>query len=235
MVLAEVVHDADHLLASAAIPLVLPPVRIHGRLYCDGSLRQHVPLSPALHLGAARLVVVTTQTAAPSLGPLLGEEREAAYPAPLYMMGKALGALTLDRMDEDLDRLEQLNRLVAAGEGSFGPGFLPRLNHALGEKDALRRVESAVVRPSEDIGRLAADFVRSPHFRSRTGDLVGRLFAQMAEGETAHDAELLSHLLFDGRFALELIALGRADARTREEELGSLLARAPRSPARASG
>lgn len=206
--------------ASAAIPILLPPVRVGGRLYCDGSLRQHVPLSPARHLGATRIMVVTTQSTAPP-SPRLAADREAGFPAPLAMLGRALEALSLDRLDEDLDRLERLNRILAAGERAFGERFLPRLNAALGPAEALRPIATVVVRPSEPLGRMAAEFVRAPGFRSIGGPL-GRMFGRLADGEGEHEAELLSHLLFDGRFAAELMALGRQDARAHEDELAAL-------------
>jgi NTE family protein len=88
-----------------------------------------------------------------------------------------------------------------------------------------------VVRPSESLGRLAADFVRSADFRARVHGPLGRMFSRLAEGETEHEGDLLSHLLFDGRFAAALIALGREDARARADELCRLLD--PTAPTRA--
>jgi NTE family protein len=217
----EVVHTAEHVLASTAIPLLFPPVRIGGRLYCDGSLRQHVPLSPALHLGASRLVVVTTQSA-PSLVPALVREREASYPAPLFMLGKALDALTLDRVDEDLERLLHLNRVMEAGTRAFGSDFVAGLNRQLAPPEQLAPISTVVIRPSASIGAIAAEFVQSPAFRRRMKGTAGRLFARLGESEGEHEADLLSHLLFDGGFAAELIALGREDARARVEELAAL-------------
>jgi NTE family protein len=170
--------------------------------------------------------VVTTQSA-PALSPALVAEREELYPAPLFMLGKALDALTLDRVDEDIERLEHLNRVMEAGRRAFGPGFATRLNRELGPRERLARIATVVIRPSESIGRVAADFVRSPDFRRRVKGTAGRLFARLAEGEGEHEADLLSHLLFDGRFAAELIALGRQDAKARLDELCTLFDELP--------
>jgi NTE family protein len=224
-----------HVLASSAIPLLLPPVELDGRLYCDGSLRQHVPLSPALELGADRLVVVTTQPPPTQRNPFLEGEREQAAGSPLFMLGRAVDALTLDRVEDEVAQLERLNDLLVAGRRAFGERFDAELGRALASagKPPLRPVELVVIRPSESLGRLAADLVRSPRFRGRLTGSLGRLFGRILDGEAEHEAELLSFLLFDGLFASELMALGREDARRHEAALLSLLAE--RAPAAAAG
>jgi NTE family protein len=223
----------EHALASAAIPLLFPPVRIGGRAYCDGSLRQGVPLSPALHLGATRIVVVSTQHCPPRVSPSLERERESASASPLYLIGKAVNALTLDRVDEDLERLATINQLLEAGTRAYGADFLSKLNRELEPMGGrpVRPVRTVLVRPSESLGRMAADYVRSRLFRDRVGGSIRRLFERLVSGESEHEADLLSYLLFDGPFAGELIELGYADARSQRAELRDLLTEAPCSRA----
>jgi NTE family protein len=213
-----------HALASAAIPLLFPPVRIEGRDYCDGALRQSVPLSPALRLGARRMVVVSTQHSPSRVAPWIERAREQAVASPLYLLGKALNALTSDRVDDDLERLCHVNELLEAGGRAFGPRFLARLNQQLegGGAHPVEPVRAVLVRPSQSLGQLAAEHVRSPRFRARVGPAVGALFARLADGEAEHEADLLSYLLFDGAFAALLMELGRADARHQAEELRAL-------------
>jgi NTE family protein len=215
----------EHALASAAIPLLLPPVRIGDRAYCDGSLRQGVPLSPALHLGATRIVVVSTQHCPPRVAPCLEHERERASASPLYLVGKAVNALTLDHVDEDLERLALINQVLEAGTRAFGADFLANLNRELEPASGrvVRPVRAALVRPSESLGRMASDYVRSRVFRQRIGGSVRRLFERLASAESEHEADLLSYLLFDGPFAGELIELGYTDARAQRAELRDLL------------
>jgi NTE family protein len=223
----------EYALASAAIPLLFPPVRIGGHDYCDGALRQSVPLSPALHLGARRLVVVSTQHHPSRVAPWIESAREQAVARPLYLLGKALNAFTSDRVDDDLERLSRVNELLEAGGRAFGPRFLPRLNQQLERAEArpVEPVRAVLLRPSQSLGQLAAEHVRGAGFRSRAGAAVGALFARLADGESEHEADLVSYLLFDGPFAQMLMQLGRADARNQVDELRALFSRQQREPA----
>ena len=137
-------------------------------------------------------------------------------------LADALHALLLDRVESDLDRLDRINRILLAGCRRYGPEFLDELNREMGAppgKASLRPLETVLVRSSADIGRLAAEFVRSPEFRRRAPPLLGRVLLRLAEGEPHSEADFLSYLLFDGEFARLLIELGRADARARHDEL----------------
>jgi NTE family protein len=176
-------------------------------------------MSPAIRMGADRLLVISLRhVAAPS--PVVEHEREVAYPKPLFILGKALNALLLDRTDYDLDRMQRLNAILRAGENAFGAAFLPLMNEELTRLRGapLRVIEAVHIRPSVDIGALAAEFVA----RDRAiihGAVARRVIHKLAAGETAHESDFLSYLLFDGNWARELIALGRADAARKEEEL----------------
>ncbi|MGZ3440242.1 MAG: patatin-like phospholipase family protein [Polyangia bacterium] len=200
----------EHLLASAAIPLLVPAIPIDGELYCEGGLRQNVPLSPALHLGSDRLLVVSPHYAAPP-DARLARARERAISGPVFLLGRMLNALLLDRIDADLERLQQINEILAATT----PRPTPRLPR-------LRIVEPMLIRSSRSIGKLAAEFVRSRRFAGR--GLIGRLLKQIAAAEGTAEADLVSYLLFDGDFAAELIALGRSDARAQHDALCALFA-----------
>jgi len=214
-----------HALASAAIPMLFPAVKIGRSFYVDGGLRQNTPMSPAIRLGADRLLVVTLRhvaTAAESAR--LSEEREVAYPRPLFLAGKALNALMLDHTDYDLDRMERLNAILDAGEQAFGPRFNEVLSRELIRLRGapIRRLTAARVRPSVDIGALASEFVEQGKIEVR-GRLARRMIQRLARGEARHESDLLSYLLFDGHFAAALIDIGYSDAAEREEELARLV------------
>jgi NTE family protein len=231
MVLRPATIQAEHALASAAVPLLFPAVVIDGHFYCDGGLRQNVPLSPARRLGADGLVVVNPRyirETKPSAA--AAEARERQFPDPLFVVGKALNALMLDRIENDIRRLQKLNAVLSAGTRRFGAGFPEALNEELGRsgESALRPMDVVYIRASADIGVLAADYVRSPEFSRRVHGLMGRALRRIAEGE--READLLSYILFDGAFAGQLIEIGRSDARARHDELVSFFARRLASP-----
>jgi NTE family protein len=210
----------EHVLASAAVPLLFPAVEIDGHFYCDGGLRQNVPLSPARRLGADCLVVVNPRyikDESPSPG--LAASREDEYPDPLFVVGKAMNALLLDRIENDIDRLERLNAVLAAGTRRYGEGFAAAINEELARAGvgALRQLDVVYVRASQDIGVLAAEYVRSAEFARRVPGWTGRVLRRVADGES--EADLLSYVLFDGEFAGRLIEIGRADARAKHDAL----------------
>ncbi|HMI82671.1 MAG TPA: patatin-like phospholipase family protein [Polyangiaceae bacterium] len=214
--------SAEHALASAAVPLLFPAVRIDGDFYCDGGLRQNVPLSPARRLGADGLIVVNPRYIPAELPALdLARERQRDYPGPLFLFGKALNALLLDRIDADIDRLHRINLILEAGVRRFGPTFVPELNKELGDKrvHGLKRLRVVHIRASADIGALAAEYVRSPDFNGRASGMIASVIRRISEWEGAGEADLLSYILFDGEFAARLIELGRNDARARHAEL----------------
>lgn len=210
-----------HALASSAIPLLFPAVQVEGGYYCDGGLRQNVPLSPARRLGASGLVVISPRRLPEDPAAEIARAQADAAPGSLFVIGKALNALLLDRVDADLDRLSRMNAILEAGCRSYGPGFIDRLNRELGRSPerAFRPLATVLIRASQDIARLSAEYARTPLFRRRMRGLLGRVAARLAEGESAREADLLSYLLFDGEFARILIELGEADAQARHEEL----------------
>ncbi len=217
---------AEHVLASAAVPLLFPAVEVDGHYYCDGGLRQNVPLSPARRLGADSLIVVNPRyihEESPTVAE--AEAREAAFPDPLFVLGKAMNALLLDRIENDIERLRRLNAVLEAGTRHYGPGFADGLNEELQKMGvgALRPLDVVYVRASKDIGEMAAEYVQSPLFAKRVKGLLGRALRRIAGGE--READLLSYVLFDGEFCGRLIEMGRADAALRRDELVTLFAR----------
>jgi NTE family protein len=213
-----------HVLASAAIPLLFPAVKIEDEFYTDGGLRQNTPMAPAIRLGADRLLLISLRhVSAPQETPAMERERTEAYPKPLYLAGKALNALMLDHTEYDLQRLQRINQILEAGRRTFGPQFEQMMNHELVRLRGapLRDIQAVHIRPSEDIGALASDFVASGRLNVQ-GTIARTLIERLAGGEARHESDLLSYLLFDGDFAQELIELGRRDAAKQEDELAAL-------------
>lgn len=211
-----------HVLASAAIPMLFPAVKIGDEYFTDGGLRQNTPMSPAIRLGADRLLLVSLRHVKKE-PKQVEEERVEAYPKPLFLAGKALNALLLDHTEYDLMRMQRINMILEAGLSSFGDRFEEMMNHALVRLRGapLRRIQAVHIRPSEDIGAIAADFAQAGKVKVR-GPIAKRLIGKLAAGEARHESDLLSYLLFDGDFAAELIELGRSDAAKKEDELAAL-------------
>lgn len=216
-----------HALASAAIPMLFPAVKIGRSFYVDGGLRQNTPMSPAIRLGADRLLVITLRhVAARGQDVRMEEAREVAYPKPLFLAGKALNALMLDHTDYDLDRMERLNAILAAGKQAFGDRFTDVLNQELiALRGApIRPLVAERVRPSVDIGELASEFVEKGRIAVKS-PIARRLIERLARGESQYESDLLSYLLFDGNFAAALIDVGYKDAMDNQDALARLFSR----------
>jgi len=190
----------EHIMASAALPLLFPAVKIRNRWYGDGGVRLTAPLSPVLHLGARRILAISTryersdaEADAPSI---------QGYPPPAQVMGVLLNSIFLDLLDADALRLDRINRLIE---------HLPEC-----ERDGLRKVKLLTLRPSVDLGILAREHeARLPRgFRFLTRGLGTR--------ET-RSPDFLSLILFQPDYLHSLMDLGEADAMAQSEEIGRFL------------
>ncbi len=184
----------DHVMASAALPLLFPAIRVAGEWCGDGGVLLTAPLSPAVHLGADRILAISTRHRGPFDLPVEDE----GYPPPARVAGLLLNAVFLDQFDADALRLDRINRLVAA---------LPPAS-----REGLRPIDLMVLRPTVDLSSLAnAHELELPWtLRFMTRGLGTK--------ETRHN-ELLSLLMFQQSYLRELIEHGRADANAKMDEL----------------
>ena len=189
------------MLASSALPLLFPATSVGGLWYGDGGVRLTAPLAPAIHLGADRLLTISTRFAGRDAAPTAIPDGERGYPPPAQIAGNLLNAIFLDLVDQDALHLERINRLVAA---------LPP-ERRLG----LRNVEQAIVRPSEDLGALANDFEaelpRGLRFLTRG----------LGTRETRSN-DFLSLLMFQQDYVEHLIATGERDGERQASEFVAL-------------
>jgi NTE family protein len=207
----------DHVLASTAIPLLFPARRVGKEFYCDGGLRLNTPIAPVIRAGAERLVIVSTtyvdrSSSAPS------PEALATYPSLAFLTGKVLNALLIDPLAYDLQILARINDLVDIHQR----GLEPRIGRDLQQRMIRRRgasyrhVETLVFVPSQDIARLASQYLKANLRRFDIGLVARRLLRGAAE---EGNADWATYLLFDGGFAEQVIELGRRDALRRRDEI----------------
>lgn len=215
---------SHHVRASAAIPFLFPAVRIGDSYYLDGGLRVNTPLSPALRLGADKAVVIALK-AAPT-AEKVSAEAEKAITQPAFVLGKMLNVLILDQLEHELRRVDTINTLLGAAADTAGPECREAITQAVRASRGVeyRPVELAVVRPSEDIGALAADAYHHRGGSSLSRGLLHRIFARSAlRGVPEEEADLFSYLYFDASYTEPLMELGREDAKTAEAEILELL------------
>jgi NTE family protein len=217
-----------HVRASAAIPFLFPAVRIGERYYVDGGLRMNTPLSPALRLGAHSVLVVGLKYGGGS------SETARACPEevitqPAFLLGKVLDALLLDQLEYELRRVDLVNAWIERGTKVYGDEFLEKINSAVREQRGVgyRHVATQMIRPSEDLGRVAAECYRR-RGGARVLGVLPALLARLAIGGTPPDeADLLSYIYFDRCFTTRLIEMGREDARRKHDEMLRVLSSAP--------
>ncbi len=191
---------AEHVMASSALPLLFPAVELVDGWYGDGGIRLSAPLSPALHLGADRILALSTRYAR--------SDQEAdhsaitAYPPPAQIAGSLLNAIFLDVLDQDVERLMRLNDVVRR---------LPE-----GERQGLKPIDITVLRPSEDLGRLVA----------RYEDKLPKTLRRMLRGLGTHQTEspdFLSLLMFQPDYIAHLMDIGERDAEANIEDIARLV------------
>lgn len=186
----------DTLMASSAIPVIFPAVQLGDEYYGDGSMRQNTPISPAVHLGSEKILVIGVRSKKPK-----AVKQETKKPSMSQISGFIMDTLFLNSMDSDMERLERINDL----------------NDAVPEKNRkFRNIEHLVIYPSEDIGEIAGDLFE-------TLPRTFRLALTFLGIRKDNSSRLTSYLMFNKPFCSALIELGHADAMRRKLEIEHFL------------
>ncbi len=209
----------DHVMASAAIPVFFPPVALAGSFYGDGCVRMTYPMSPAIHLGAERIIAVSVRHLRAASETAEREVRAKTDQLPVSeIAGVLLNSVFLDSLDSDVERLERMNKTLA---------LVPRDKLVNGDLD-VRPIPALLLRPSQDLGKLAADeYERFP------GMLRYLLKGIGAAGQAGED--LLSYLAFEPIYVQRVMDLGYADTMARRDELEDFFFGPPARKAQARG
>jgi NTE family protein len=219
-----VTMGAEHALASAALPILFPAIAVGERFFCDGGLRQNTPLSPALRLGADKVLVVGLRHKPPANEEV--PEESMPFPGAAFLVGKVLDAFLLDHIDYDLDRLRRFNALIEAVRKVGSAGDTQRFDEVVTSMRGApyRVVGEFMIRPSADLGEIAGHIARTGRFKGSGGGPGIQLLRRLATARGANEADLLSYILFDGLFAAEVARLGYEDARAQHDDLARFLA-----------
>jgi NTE family protein len=198
----------DHLMASSAIPIFFPSVEIEGRHFGDGSIRNTAPLSPAIHLGADRIVAIGVRQA--GLPPERARAARRAPPTIADIAGALLDAVMLDAIEVDLEHSGRVNQSVLAAPTP-------------GAEHPFRWVDVLWISPSRSFREVAAAL------EHRIPPIVRYLMRGLGPDDAT--TELESYLLFDGEFCSQLVEVGKADVEARRDEIAAFLRAPVRSPA----
>ena len=198
----------DHLMASIAVPMIFPPVQLHGEYYGDGAMRQATPLSPAIHLGADRILVIGIRDETADEPP--DPTNPQPFPSFAQIAGYMLDTLFMDGLYSDLERMTRINQLIDA----ISP------ENRSGSMREMRAIDTMLIVPSEDLRVIAHRHHMELPFAVRT-------LLRGITGRRPDENRLLSFLLFEQAYTRELIDLGYRDAMKVKDELQAFVSGAP--------
>lgn len=193
----------EHIMASSSLPLVFPAAQLENGWHGDGGIRLTAPFSPAVNLGADRIIAIST-----SIEPGHSEADRPLedYPPPATVLSVLLESVFLDMLDSDAAQLRRMNRLIA--------------EHPRSQELGLRRVEALVLRPSQDLSVIASEF---EHELPRT---LRHVIRGLGSRDT-NRSDVIATLLFQPRFIRTMIEIGERDGERRREEIGAFLGLKP--------
>ncbi len=188
----------EHVMASSALPLLFPPIQIGGHWYGDGGVRLIAPLAPAVHMGADKLITISTHyIGEPKTPPITSEA-----PSPATVLASMYNSVFLDQLDHDVYQMDRTNKLVR----QLDPG----------KAQGVREIGLYVIRPSQDIGLLAYEL------KDRVPPMFRYLLDRLGGSEPGSD-DLISTMLFHPDYVQRLIEIGEHDGESQADQIAKFL------------
>lgn len=206
-----------HIMASAALPLLFPPVPIHGIFYNDGGMRLNTPLAPAVSLRASRILILGTrhQPTREEMDTMAQMKIKASVPTLGEVLGKLYHAILLDRIDADRAQLDRINRILQAIETNT----TPEMYRKICEDSSVEQIETLSVFPSVPFSTLVDETVKGSFRKLKSLGSFERFILRLLEADPKRGNDFLTYFLFEPAYLQRLIDLGFEDARRKHHEL----------------
>ncbi len=223
---------AEHALASSAIPMVFPPVEIGNTFYADGGLRLFTPMSPAIQLGAEKLIVIGLRKRfAPGEVPPQVKRNSKKSPTIAEQMGRILNGFFLDRIQFDIEQLERINTMIDICEKIYGKNFLTKINEQMKiegyttdiAKRGLRKIACIEILPSEYISKLFMNWFERSEKGNFKFSTLEKMMVRILDIDPSTGSDLLSYLTFAPDYLRDLFELGYQDAKKQRNGLIEIL------------
>lgn len=231
-------HDVKleyyHALASAALPVIFQTVQIHDQHYMDGGLRLNTPMSPAIQLGAEKVLVIglnyrgeRADVAGVGLPKPDSLMTHSQAPTLGMMLGKIMSSIFLDKLDYDIEQMHRINRIIEWGEGCFGKDFVDRVNEYVVAKGihgdiadrGLKKLSAMSIFPSRDLCRVFSECVDDKDFFTKGLSRFERSLLKILDVDHLTSKDFLSFVMFIPEYLQRLLELGFEDARTHHDAL----------------
>ncbi len=229
----EVELGVEHVMASAAIPIIFPTVKINHVYYTDGGLRLFTPLSPAIQLGADRAIVIGLRHK-PTLKEIEAYDSQdmKSPPSVVELAGRIMNGVFLDHIQYDLEQTERINRIIDYSEKIYGSDYLEKLNkhlenhapHLHPNPRGFHKIQTAEVWPSEFISKIFARWFHKVDKGTYKLSTLEKLLTRMLDVDAEGAVELLSYLTFAPDYLKELVDLGYEDAKKHRDALMQIMA-----------
>jgi NTE family protein len=216
----------EHAMASAAIPIIFPPVMVKNIYYTDGGLKLNTPMSPAIQLGASKIFIIGLHHHYHPGEQLMYAASPSAHPTLGQLVGQVMNALFLDRIQYDIEQLTRINRLVEWSIKVYGKDYLDKINNMLLKEGirgdianrGLRKLQVFNITPSKDIAELFAECYDEVGAKE-SFTAFEKMLLRLLDIDPKAGVDILSYLSFMPTYLKRLLALGYEDAEAHREQI----------------